>query len=410
MAELLFRQEVIEARRQRLAGTVIVATPPTAKLYTMILLGIVVAAGLLLAFGGYASSAQVRGVVAYDAGIARVYSSAGAEIREIHVRSGQQVEAGTPLVTLALTQGERGVSAQMSQIGNQDAELARQFELASTIGSAETGALQQQRSTYQGMIASLERQRSLASGQIEIAQAALRRATRLAAEGAGTQRQVEDSRANLLARRAEFESTTERLISQREALRNVEAQIAQKSLETSRTQSVLSAQRAALAEQREQLMRTDRLVLTAPVAGQVSDISAEVGQRAVPERSLVTIVPAGSKLEIWLYAPSRAVGFARPGQQVRLGFDAFPHQKYGAGQGIVTEVSNVPVEPSNVQADLGIEEPVFRVRVRIESLPPRVAEAMQAMRPGMTLTASLVLERRSLWEVLFLPFKNALGS
>ncbi|HEY0114342.1 MAG TPA: HlyD family efflux transporter periplasmic adaptor subunit, partial [Allosphingosinicella sp.] len=135
----------------------------------------------------------------------------------------------------------------------------------------------------------------------------------------------------------------------------------------------------------------------------------EVGQRAVPERSLVTIVPANSQLEVWLYAPTRAVGFARPGQQVRLHLDAFPHQKYGAGQGTVTQISNVPVEPGSVQAELGLEEPVFRVRVRIDSLPPRVAEAMRAMRPGMTLTANLVLERRSLWEVMFMPFRNALG-
>jgi membrane fusion protein len=260
------------------------------------------------------------------------------------------------------------------------------------------------------MIGSLDRQRALAAGQIELTQAALRRATRLAGEGAGTQRQVEDSRANLLARRAELESNNERLITQREALRNVEAQLAQRSLETSRTQSVLSAQRAALAEQREQLMRTDRLVLTAPVAGVVSDVAMEVGQRARPERSLVTIVPTGSQLEIWLYAPTRAVGFARPGQQVRLQFDAFPHQKYGAGQGLVTEVSSVPVEAGSIEEELQIQEPVFRVRVRIVSLPPRVADAMQAMRPGMTLTANLVLERRSLWEVLFLPFKSALGS
>jgi membrane fusion protein len=410
MAELLFRQEVIEARRQRLAGTVIAATPPTARLYTLILLVILAAGALFLTFGGYASSAQVRGVVAYQSGIARVYPSAGAEIREIHVRNGQQVEAGAPLVTLALTQGAEGVSAQLTQIANQDAELSRQYELASTIGAAETRALEQQRGTFQSMIGSLDRQRALAAGQIELTQAALRRATRLAGEGAGTQRQVEDSRANLLARRAELESNNERLITQREALRNVEAQLAQRSLETSRTQSVLSAQRAALAEQREQLMRTDRLVLTAPVAGVVSDVAMEVGQRARPERSLVTIVPTGSQLEIWLYAPTRAVGFARPGQQVRLQFDAFPHQKYGAGQGLVTEVSSVPVEAGSIEEELQIQEPVFRVRVRIVSLPPRVADAMQAMRPGMTLTANLVLERRSLWEVLFLPFKSALGS
>lgn len=408
MADLLFRQEVIEAKRQRLAGTVIAAVPPSARLYTIVLLAVIGAAAAVLAFGGYASSATVRGVVAYDAGIARVYPAAGAEIREIHVRGGQQVAAGAPLVTLALTQGQGGVSTQIEQIGAQDAELARQYELAATIGSAEMRALQQQRASFAAMIGSLERQRALAAGQIGLAQAALARATRLASQGAGTQRQVEDSRVNLLARRAELESANERLLTQREALRAVEAQLAQRGLETSRSQSVLGAQRAALAEQREQLLRTDRVVLTAPVAGEVADVSAEVGQRARPERSIVTIVPADSQLEIWLYAPSRAVGFARPGQQVRLLFDAFPYQKYGAGQGVVTAVSNAAVEPANIEAELGIEEPVFRVRVRIDGLPPRVADAARAMRPGMTLTANLVLERRGLWEVLFFPIRNAL--
>lgn len=408
MAELLFRQEVIEAKRQRLAGTVIAAVPPSSRLYTTILLVVIACAAALLAFGGYASSAQVRGVLAYDTGIARVYPAAGAEIREIHVRGGQQVAAGAPLATLALTQGQGGVNTELDQIGAQDSELARQYELAGTIGTAETRALEQQRTSFAGMIASLERQRSLAAGQIGLAEAALARATRLAGQGAGTQRQVEDSRANLLARRAELEGTTERLLNQREALRAVEAQIAQRGLETSRSQSVLGAQRAALAEQRAQLLRSDRVVLTAPVAGEVSDVSADIGQRARPERSLVTIVPANSRLEVWLYAPSRAVGFARPGQQVRLLFDAFPYQKYGAGQGVVTAVSNAAVEPSNIDAGLGIEEPVFRVRVRIDSLPPRVADAARAMRPGMTLTANLVMERRGLWEVLFFPIRNAL--
>ena len=116
--------------------------------------------------------------------------------------------------------------------------------------------------------------------------------------------------------------------------------------------------------------------------------------------SLVTIVPHGSKLEVWLYATSRGVGGARPGQEVRLPFDAFPYQRYGPGRGTVTEVSQVPTEPANLDPGLGIEEPVFRVRVRIDELAPRIPTDRRALRPGMTLHANLVLERRSLWQVL----------
>jgi membrane fusion protein len=403
----LFRQEVIEAGRERLAGTVIAATPPKARLYVALLVAVAAILAAILVFGQYASRAQVKGVVAYDAGIARVYPSVAAEIRQIHVRGGMSVAAGAPLVTLSLAQGQGGVGSQLSQLAVQDLELGRQQDLALQLGSAETRALAEQKIGLAASIASLERQRSFAAGQARLAERATARAARLAAEGAGTQRQVEDSRSALLARRSEIETFAERLIAQRETLRAIDSQIGQRGIEAQRSAAEIAAQRAALAEQRAGLARLDQLVLTAPVAGEVSDVAGEVGQRARPDTSLVTIVPRGSRLEIWLYAPSRAIGFVRPGQDVRLFFDAFPYQKYGAGRGRVTAVSRVPIEPGSLDSALGIQEPVFRIRVAIDDAVPRLSGAAARLRPGMTLSANLVLERRSLWEVLFNPIASA---
>ena len=409
MATQLFRQEVIEAGRDRLAGTVVAATPPRGRLYVALVLVVAAIFIAFLVFGQYASSAQVRGVVAFDAGIARVYPSAQGEVRAIHVRTGMRVAAGAPLVTLGLAQGAGGVGGQLSEVAVQDAELARQEQLASMLGSSETQALQAQRSNLGAGIASLERQRTIAAGQIRLAEAAARRSIQLAREGAGTQRQVEDGRAALLARRAELESLTERIITQRDALSQVEARIAQRGIEADRSRSEIVARRAALAEQGAALKRTDQLVLTAPVAGEVGDVATEIGLRAKPDTSLVTIVPEGSSLEVWLYAPSRAIGFVRPGQQVRLNFDAFPYQRFGIGRGTVTAVSRVPVEASAIDSDLGITEPVFRIRVRLDRMPPRATRG-QALRPGMTLSANLVLERRSFWEIIFNPAVMAAAS
>lgn len=409
MATLLFRQEVIEAGRDRLAGTVVAATPPRGRLYVALILVVAAIFIAFLIFGQYASSAQVRGVVAFDAGIARVYPSALGEVRAIHVRTGMRVAAGTPVVTLGLAQGEGGVGGQLSEVAVQDAELARQEQLASMLGSSETQALQAQRGNLSAGIASLERQTTIAAGQIRLAEAAARRSAQLAREGAGTQRQVEDGRAALLARRAELESLTERIITQRDSLSQVEARIAQRGIEADRSRSEIVARRSALAEQGAALKRTDQLVLTAPVAGEVGDVATEIGLRAKPDTSLVTIVPEGSRLEVWLYAPSRAIGFVRPGQQVRLNFDAFPYQRFGIGRGTVTAVSRVPVEASAIDSDLGITEPVFRIRVRLDRMPPRASQG-QALRPGMTLSANLVLERRSFWEIIFNPAVMAAAS
>ena len=408
MNKPLFRDEVIEARRDRLMGTVVAATPPNSRLYAWLLMLFALALVAILAFGTFATRAQVKGVVAYDSGIARVYPNAFAEIQQVHVRPGVEVVPGDPLVTVSLAQGRDAIGRQLSELARQDAELGRQQGLVSSLGATQASALRQQKGSLAAAVASLERQRSLASGQIGLADAAVERAARLAAEGAGTQRQVEDMRAQALARRAEVESITERIISQRETLQAIDAQIIQRTIEASRGGSEVAAQRAALAEQRAALLRTDRLTLAAPVAGEVGDIVAEVGQRARPDSSLVTIVPAGSRLEVWLYAPSRAIGFVREGQEVRLLFDAFPYQKYGVGRGRVTAVSRVPVEAAAIDPTLEIREPVFRVRVAIQRMPREVLSSRGRLRPGMTLTADLVLERRRLWEVIFNPVAAAL--
>ena len=412
MATQLFRQEVIEAGRERLTGTVVAAVPPGSRLYTAIVAGVALALVSLLVFGQYASKVQVRGSVAHAGGIARVYSPASSEVRQLHVSEGDRVTRGAPLVTISMTQGRvgggEGVAAQLAELQRQDIELARQQGLASSLGASETSALEQQKASLAAAIASLERQRSLNASQIALAEADTRRTVRLAAEGAGTQRQVEESRAALLARRLDLENVTERLISQREALRAIDSQVAARTIGSNQSQSEIAARRAALAEQRAALARLDRLTLTAPVNGTVGDIAARIGLRAQADSSLVTIVPDGSKLEVQLYAPSSAIGFVQPGQEVRLLFDAFPYQKYGAGHGTVTFVSDVLTEPTALDPGLGITEPVFRVRVAIDPRGLSGAASDRPLRAGMTLSANLVLQRRSLWEVFLDPVLRAI--
>lgn len=403
MADRLFRNEVIEASRNRLTGTVIAAVPPSSRLYTRLAAAVALLLVALLIFGHFSMTADVRGIVAYDGGIARVYPRSAAEVSAIHVTSGQHVEAGQPLVTLAIAQGQGGIVPQLDQMGNQDAELGRQVGLAGDQASSAVAALSQQHAGLVATIASLERQHVIASGQIRLAESAAIRAERLAKEGAGTQRQVEDSRSALLTRRAELEGLSEQIIVQRNALRANEADSSRQQLEAQRTQSVLLVQRAVLAQQQLELSRTGKVVLTAPVSGTVGDISVEIGQQATPERAAATVIPSGSKLEIWLYAPSRAVGNARSGQQVRLQFDAFPYEKFGSSEGLVTDIAKVPTQPSNVDPGLKFDEPVFRIRANIVKFSPRAKVDIGSMRQGMTLSGKLVLERRSLWQILLGP-------
>ncbi|HEX7855735.1 MAG TPA: HlyD family efflux transporter periplasmic adaptor subunit [Sphingobium sp.] len=408
MSGMLFRQDVIEAARDRLEGTVIAATPPRAPTYLAIALAVLIAMVALLTFGNFATKVRVTGVVSYGGGVARVYTSSPVEIRALHVREGAIVAAGAPLATVSVTQGRNasgdGMHSQIRELERQDGELARQQQLAQSSSGIDVESLAQQRASLSASIASIDRQQQLGSVQLGLSQSESDRAARLAKQGAGSRRQAEIAKAATVQHELDIETLKERAISQREALRQINVQLAQRRLGSEQKISEIAAQRAALAEQRAALMRLDRLVLTAPIAGRVSDLVATVGQRARPESSLMTVVPTGSTLEVWLYAPSRAVGFVRPGDQVRLMFDAFPFQKYGAGTGTVIGLSSIPTDPGAIAAATGlaIQEPVYRIRVKIDRAGGNGAIG-RPLRPGMTLSANLVTERRRLWEVFFDP-------
>ncbi len=80
-------------------------------------------------------------------------------------------------------------------------------------------------------------------------------------------------------------------------------------------------------------------MIRAPIAGRVSSLQATVGKPADPRQLQLSIVPDGSTLQAELFVPTRARGFVRPGQEVRILYDAFPYQRYGTHRGQVDDVS-----------------------------------------------------------------------
>lgn len=414
MTSPLFRQEAIETGRHRLAGTVIAAVPPSARFYTGFILLVITGLGLLLIFGTYAQRAQVRGIVAYSAGVARIMPPADAKVESVHVREGQRVKKGEAVITVSLTGGRdvggEGITSQLVELDRQYSELQRQKGLIGTLAGNETVSLQNQRTSMSQSLISLIRQERLMTEQAKLSEAQLARSQRLIKQGAGTKAELEERQATLLARKLDREALAERIISQREALQSVEAQIAARGIVADQSGSQLAERMALVAEQRARLVRQDKLILSAPFGGTVGDLAAQPGLSVNTTTALAVVVPANSALEVQLFAPSSAVGFVKPGQTVRLMFDAFPFQKYGTGSGTVTWVSAVPSVQSGLQVTETAREPVFRVRVRIDSVAQGPAFQAGRLRDGMTLSANLILEDRRLWEVFLDPILKAIRS
>lgn len=85
---------------------------------------------------------------------------------------------------------------------------------------------------------------------------------------------------------------------------------------------------------------------------------------------------------------------------MRLAIDAFPYQRFGSVAGKVLTVSTSTV---SAQATNGAGRRVYPVTVALGRSSIRAFGRSQQLVPGMTLTARIVTERRSLFEWLFEP-------
>jgi membrane fusion protein len=112
---------------------------------------------------------------------------------------------------------------------------------------------------------------------------------------------------------------------------------------------------------------------------------------------VAVILPEGGRLEAELLAPSRAIGFVQPGQDVALSLQAFPYQRFGTVAGTIRSVSSTVLGPSEVGIQgLRVEEPVFRIRVTLSREVMQAYGQMIPMQPGMLVSADIVFDRRSL--------------
>jgi membrane fusion protein len=146
-------------------------------------------------------------------------------------------------------------------------------------------------------------------------------------------------------------------------------------------------------------------VLRAPRDGVVASLAIQDGQAVTAGQRLLSILPDASLLQAELWLPSRAVGFIENGNEVVLRYPAFPYQKFGQQKGRVLEVSRSATAASELTALLGktISEPLYRVLVRLDQQAVSAYGRLEPLKPGMTVDADILLDRRRLIEWVLEP-------
>lgn len=416
----LFRREALEQKRTQWLGTVVLAPRRTHRIFTAAAATAALAILALLFFAGYTRTARVTGWLVPAEGLVRVFTPQPGIVTALYVKEGQQVHKGERLLTLSS-------EVQSSALGGTQTEIVRRIE-------ERRRSLREQRDKHQQLVAHQEKtlaQRidALTREHEQIGQEiALQRARAgLAAQNVARNRalrkqnfvsdaglqQIEAAHLEQAGRVATLER--DRTAKARERLA-LESELQELPFKAQAESAALEREIVAIEQELAATEARRELIVVAPYDGTVTAVLAEAGGQAGTGSPLLSIVPAGSALHAHLYSPSRAVGFVKPGQRVLLRYQAFPYQKFGHYEGVVTSVSRSPLSPAELPAQLsglldasGSKEPVYRVTVGLEKQAIRAYGSEIPLQPGTQLEADVALETRKLFEWVLDPLYTVSG-
>ncbi len=403
----LFRKEAVLHATRRLSGAVVLATPLSMRVLGLLFVGIVIAAVVFASLATYARKATVTGWLVPDQGMIRAIASAGGFVQALAVMEGDLVEKGATIAELqiAAVTAAGNVGEIIIQQLRAEIEATRARTEARIRGlDSEARQVSVRLENLRAELRQLQTQADLQEQRLAIARQELERGEELAARGNLPRAEVDRRRSAVLAAEQELANLRRQIGAMERDMSDITARIAAIGTEKDAIRAESRSAEASL-EQRITDAEARRVQLvTTPVAGRVAALPATVGQPVAAGGTVAIIIPEGAKLEAELLAPSRGAGFIRPGQEVRLMLQAFPHQRFGTVTGEIKAISRTVLGPNDFSIPgLSIQEPIFRVRVALNRDAIYAYGEAIPLQPGMLLSADIVFDRRSLIQWLFDP-------
>ncbi len=409
----LFRQQAIAHKYQRLHGPVLLAHSWSNAALVLFLAMLVAAIVAFACVFGFTRKEAVAGVVVPDKSLLRVTAPQTGTVSRVFVREGQSVREGDAMYVISsertTAQGDTQASINGSverQIGRLQDELAQQRRQA----AARQRELTDQIGSLQASLRHLDVELTSQRKKVQLLRDLADRIGELAKDGSVSRNTATLRSADLLEQESRLASLEAQRLALMRDLSAARTRSDELPLQMEREASQLKRDILGKEQQASEGEARREIVVRARQAGRVAGLVARAGQPVVADQYLANIIPDGSIMEAELYMPTRAAGFVRPGTDVLLRYDAFPYQKYGQFKGKVREVALAAVPAGELRARSGersneapSSEPMYWVRVQLERQAIPSAGEVMALKPGMQIAASLVLEHRTIAEWAFAP-------
>ena len=408
----LFRQEAIDFLHQRNSwGEVVSLQPVSSTILGWTLAGLVAVSLCFLSIAQYARKETVSGYLAPTFGTAKIFVPQQGFVKDIRVKEGQEVAEGDPLLTVVTSQinanGDDVNSTVLAVLAQQRNVIERQVTAEERRTASERDRLASTIKGIEGEIDQLEDQRNIQNERLKLSESFVATGAKLVASGALAAIELKRREQGALEQKQNVVTLDQQITARRTQLTDARHTLEQLPAVVAERVRVLRNDLSSIEQRVAEVNGRQAYVIKAPTSGRVSTLQATVGQIADPKHMQLEIIPVDAQLQAELFFPTRAFGFVRPGQQVRLLYDAFPYQKFGAYRGSVTELSHAILSGNETKGPITLKEPAYRVTVALERPDIDAYGRKMPLRPDMLLKADVILEQRSLLRWLLDPVLSA---
>ena len=351
-------------------------------------------------------------------------------VREVFVSPGQSVSKGDALASLDPTFAEAGLAGQQgawaalaAKVWRLRCETSGQCAAPKDVPAAElalerehllarrqeraarTEALDRSVRELSAKVATNAAEAAQSSKQIGLARDLERMYGDIARQGAGSRLELMKAQSGRIEAEGKVAKLKNEAVELKESLARAEAEkrdfLGNGNADAARELAQASRELAAAGEEKRKAARLSELVvLRAPEDGVVLDVPAQsAGSVARQGEPLVTLVPRGEDLVVEAEVAAQDIGLVRPGDPVRLKFEAFPYQRHGTATGRLLTVSPDAFDKQSPEG----QRVFYRVRVAVTEA--KLAAVPQDFRlfPGMTLSAEIKVGQRRVITYLLYP-------
>jgi membrane fusion protein len=409
---LLFRQEAIDFLHQRRSCGEVVSLQPVSSTILSWALGVLVTVILCsLTIAQYARKETVIGYLTPTFGTAKIFVPQQGFIKELQVTEGQEVAEGDPLLTVVTSQitdnGNDVNATVLAELTQQHDVIKRQIAAEERRTASEHDRLASAIKGIEMETAQLENQRKIQNERLKLAEGFVSSGATLSASGALPTIELKRRELAALEQKQNVASLDQQIAARRTQLTDAQHTLDQLPIVAAERIRVLRGDLSSVAQRIAEVNGRRAYVIKAPTSGRVSTLQATIGQIADPRHMQLEIIPLDSTLQAELFFPTRAFGFVRPGQQVRILYDAFPYQKFGTYRGSVTKVSRTILTGNETTGPITLKEPAYRVTAALERPDIDAYGLKMPLQPDMLLKADVILEQRSLMRWLLDPLLSA---